>query len=53
MLRSRRSLGRLDNMFAVENAMKTRIWGRALKSRLAICRLDLDGASPDSAAPDA
>ena len=33
--------------------MKTRIWGRALKSRLAVCRLDLDGARLDSVAADA
>ena len=37
-------------MFAVENVMKARIWGGALKFRLAVCRLDLDGARLDSAA---
>ena len=49
---SRRSLVRLDSLFAAENAMKTRIWCGALKSRLAVCRLDLEGARLDSAAPD-
>ena len=53
MSQSRRSLVRLDNLFAIENAMKTRTWGGALKSRLAVRRLDLDGARLDSAAPDA